>query len=68
MRLAGIKEIAAYYDISPQLAYKWSRRQDFPAPLARLAQGSVWDLAHVEQWGARNGRTQGCGPLKRPTP
>jgi predicted DNA-binding transcriptional regulator AlpA len=68
VRLAGIKEIATYYDISPQLAYKWSRRHDFPAPLATLAQGNVWDLDEIERWGTRHGRTKGGGPRRPSAP
>ena len=65
MRLVGIKEIANYYEISSQLAYKWSRRREFPTPVANLAQGKVWNLDEIESWGARNGRTKACGPRRR---
>jgi predicted DNA-binding transcriptional regulator AlpA len=65
MRLAGIKEIANYYEISSQLAYKWTRRREFPSPVADLAQGKVWNFDDVEEWGERNGRTKGCGPRRR---
>ena len=64
MRLGGIKEIANYYEISPQLAYKWSRQRGFPPPVAALAQGKVWNLDEIEAWGTRNGRSKGCGPRR----
>lgn len=68
MRLAGITEIAGYYAISRQLAYKWTRQETFPAPLAELAQGKVWDLDDVSAWGRRTGRKKGCGPRARRRP
>lgn len=69
MTLFGLTEIADYYAISRQLAAKWTRRSDFPAPLAKLAQGKVWDAAEVTAWGERHNRRQGAGPgepIRRP--
>lgn len=62
LELVGLAEIADYYAISRQLAAKWTSRSDFPAPLAELRQGKVWDMAAVITWGSRHGRVKGGGP------
>jgi hypothetical protein len=61
-RLFGLHEIAEHYAISRQLAAKWTRRSDFPAPVAELAMGKVWDLDAVIAWGEKHGRQEGAGP------
>lgn len=61
-RLWGLHEMATYYAITRQLAAKWSTRSDFPAPLAELAMGKVWDADQVTAWGRKHGRRKGAGP------
>jgi prophage regulatory protein len=36
--------------ISRQRVYQLTSRADFPAPLADLGQGKVWDAGQVEAW------------------
>lgn len=62
LELWGLQEMAGYYAIRRQLAAKWTTRSDFPAPLAELAQGRVWDAGEIKAWGDRHGRRQGGGP------
>lgn len=64
LRLWGLTEIAEHYAIRRQLAQKWAKHSAFPAPLAELAQGRVWDAAEVIAWGERHGRQQGAGPAE----
>jgi len=61
-RLWGLAELADYYAISPQLATKWTRRSDFPAPLAELRMGKVWDADEILARGRKHGRRRGAGP------
>lgn len=61
-RLFGIAEIADHYAISKQLAQKWTTHSAFPAPLAELAMGKVWDAGQVIAWGDAHGRRAGGGP------
>ena len=52
----GLAEIARLADVSPQAVANWqSRKEDFPAPLARLASGAVWDGAVIRTWLDENG-------------
>lgn len=67
--IGGITEIADYYNVSKQLVYKWTKRSDFPAPIAGpghpenpLSMGQLWTLAEVKEWGRRHGRKKGGGP------
>jgi hypothetical protein len=56
MDLMGLAEIAKLADVSPQAVSNWqSRKEDFPAPLAQLASGAVWDGAAVRAWLGENG-------------
>lgn len=68
--LWGLHEIAEHYAIRRQLAAKWTTHSAFPAPLAELAQGRVWDAADVVAWGDAHGRRPGAGPgaPRRPAP
>lgn len=50
-RFAGWTEMAAHFGIAPQAVQHWAqRRDDFPAPLARLSMGPVYDLNAVIAW------------------
>lgn len=51
MDLVGLAEIAELAGVSRQAVANWvSRHPSFPAPLARLAAGPVWDRAPVSAW------------------
>lgn len=49
-RLGGVTEVAEVLGVSRQRLLKLRERRDFPAPLADLAQGPVWDLDAVGMW------------------
>jgi predicted DNA-binding transcriptional regulator AlpA len=49
--IAGLSEIAAMLGVTKRTAVRYSKRDDFPAPLARLTAGFVWDRGKVEAWG-----------------
>lgn len=46
----GAAEIQVRLRISRQRTYQLVNRRDFPAPMATLAMGQVWDAADVEAW------------------
>lgn len=51
MHLLGAHEIHQLLGgISRQRAYQITRKRDFPAPVAILACGKVWDGHQVERW------------------
>ena len=53
---AGIQEIANALDVSHSTVVNWRRRHaDFPAPIATLSFGSIWDLPKVLAWAERKG-------------
>jgi predicted DNA-binding transcriptional regulator AlpA len=54
----GLAEVAELLGTSTRQAHRWSRREDFPEPLARLRATSVWDRSEVLAWAERL-------PLKR---
>lgn len=65
----GISEVADYYGVSKQLVYKWTKRSDFPDPIAGpdhpdnpLSMGQLWRFADVKDWGKRHKRRKGAGP------
>jgi hypothetical protein len=49
-QLLGLAEVAELYSISKNSANAWVRRHDFPAPVAKLAMGPVWDREQVLAW------------------
>jgi predicted DNA-binding transcriptional regulator AlpA len=53
MELVGVKEIAAMNGVAVNSAWRWTQRDDFPAPAATLARGSVWRRRDVEKWAER---------------
>jgi predicted DNA-binding transcriptional regulator AlpA len=61
-QLAGLAEIAELFGVSKVTALKYARREDFPAPLDRLASGPVWRRADVEGWGKTHLPLQGGRP------
>jgi predicted DNA-binding transcriptional regulator AlpA len=51
MRLMGVYEVAQLAGVSPQAVSNWiARRADFPAPMASLASGPVWNERHIRNW------------------
>jgi hypothetical protein len=65
--LVGVGEAAAMLGISKQRVNVLSKRQDFPAPLARLGSGPVWrggDLStFAEGWQRKGGRPPKAGAI-----
>src|SRR4051812_27765190 len=54
--LIGLFEIAAIADVSPSAVANWRKRfPDFPAPLAELKSGPVFDEGQIKIWLARRG-------------
>ncbi len=52
----GISEIAELLGVSRQRAHQLAASHGFPEPVARLAQGPVWETAEVEKWARETGR------------
>jgi hypothetical protein len=51
MELMGLFEIARVAGVTPQAVSNWvTRKPDFPAPLAVLASGAVWEGSTVRAW------------------
>ena len=55
--VVGAAEIAEMLGgLSRQRVSQLTADKDFPAPLARLAMGSVWRFEDVSEWAERTGR------------
>lgn len=63
-RLGGVSEVAAELQVSRQRVAVLRRGSDFPAPVAVLTAGEVWDLDDIRRW-AESGVRRGAG---RPSP
>jgi len=51
IRLMGAHEINVRLGpVTRQRTYQITSRADFPKPVAKLAQGKVWDRDEVEAW------------------
>lgn len=48
MKLIGLAELAELYGVSKNTASTWSRQRDWPAPVATLKMGPIWDQDEVE--------------------
>lgn len=48
--LVGVRELAARFDASPQLAHKWTRAHRFPSPSYELAAGRIWNFDDIAAW------------------
>lgn len=55
-RLVGAAELQQALGVSRQRINQITTHPDFPAPLAVLRMGKVWDLADVETWADARGR------------
>ena len=64
VRLGGVSEIAAELGVTRQQVANLRQREDFPAPVADLSIGEVWDLAMIRRWND-SGLRRGAG---RPVP
>jgi hypothetical protein len=61
LRLVGTAEIAAMFGVSSVRAQQLQLKPTFPAPVARLAAGRLYDYDEVVEWARSTGR-----PLRRP--
>jgi predicted DNA-binding transcriptional regulator AlpA len=48
--LAGLAEVAEMLGTSRRHAIRWTQREDFPEPLAKLAATPVWRTDDVKAW------------------
>lgn len=60
--LVGVAEIAELLAVARNSAWRYTRRPDFPEPIARPASGPIWRRVDIEAWAAEN------LPLKRGRP
>jgi predicted DNA-binding transcriptional regulator AlpA len=61
--LLGIAEIAAAFGVQRNSAWRWSRRDDFPDPVARLSSGPIYRRRDIKRWYAQH-NPQGGRPRK----
>ena len=57
LQLVGPAELTKLFGVSRSRTVQISNGRDFPAPLAVLTMGSVWDLDDVTAWAESKGRT-----------
>ncbi|MBO3752125.1 serine/threonine protein kinase [Streptosporangiaceae bacterium NEAU-GS5] len=50
VRVGGVAEVAEELGVSRQQVAKLRQREDFPAPVASLSVGEVWDLNVIARW------------------
>lgn len=48
--VVGVTEIAQALGVTKQRAHQLVARPDFPAPAAKLAQGSIWRTSDARRW------------------
>lgn len=66
--MVGVSEIAELLGVTSQRAGQITRdHADFPAPIATLAAGRVWELEAVKAWIARHPDRPSGRPKKKPT-
>jgi serine/threonine protein kinase len=61
MEPGGVSEVAEALGVSRQRLAKLREREDFPEPLAELAQGPVWDLGAIRAWNESGLRPSAAG-------
>lgn len=64
----GLTEIGKMFNITRQRAYAVTKKTGFPAPIATLSTGRVWDHAEVEAWGKTWNRQNPGGRPPKPKP
>jgi predicted DNA-binding transcriptional regulator AlpA len=65
--LVGLGDIAERYGVQKNSAWRWSRRDDFPAPAARISNRiPVWRRVDVDRWAKKNLPLPGGRPRSRP--
>jgi predicted DNA-binding transcriptional regulator AlpA len=64
--LLGFGEVAEILKVARSTAARYTQREDFPAPAARLGSGPVWRRADVEAWKAVNPKRRPGRPPKPP--
>jgi predicted DNA-binding transcriptional regulator AlpA len=52
-RLLTLATMAELLGCDRTTAWRYTQRDDFPAPVAELPTGRVWDAAAVKKWGRR---------------
>src|SRR5712692_1612184 len=58
--LIGLNEVAQLGGVLPSAAANWRKRySDFPAPIAELSSGPVFDKEHIQRWLRRRRTTLG---------
>lgn len=57
VRLLGAAELGHLLGVSRQRITQLTAKPWFPRPVARLAMGSVWELADIERMASETGRT-----------
>lgn len=65
--LAGLAEVAQILGVRKTTAARYTYREDFPQPVARLAMGPVWAVEDVEEWAKQYGPIRRGRPHKRAT-
>jgi serine/threonine protein kinase len=61
-RLGGVAEVAEELGVSRQQVAKLRQREDFPAPIASLSLGEVWDLDVIARWASSGLRRRAGRP------
>lgn len=57
--LVGAYEVAQILGVSRQRVTQLAARDDFPAPVAILAAGKIWDTEEIEEWQSKRAKRLG---------
>ncbi|WP_261556251.1 serine/threonine-protein kinase [Frankia tisae] len=60
--MGGVTEVAEILGVSRQRVAKLRDRADFPDPIAEIAQGPIWDLDEIKEWGGSDLRLSSGRP------
>lgn len=50
---AGLAEVAQICGVSKGTALRYTKRDDFPEPIGRVAATPIWRVHDVEEWASR---------------
>jgi hypothetical protein len=64
LKLAGLAEVAELLSVSKRTATRYSLRDDFPEPVARLRAGPIWLEEDVLNWAKSSPQARPGRPLK----